>query len=81
MVTEAADRPKATSAAVWELRTGYLSKEHFALSDAAGDSGKTAVVNAAGMDELKVIYVDLALVPGTQRGARYQRYLDLLGRG
>jgi hypothetical protein len=80
MVTEAADRPKATSAAIWELRTGYLSTEHFALSNTAGDSGKTAVINAAGMDELKVIYVDLALVPGTQRGAGYQRYLDLFGR-
>jgi hypothetical protein len=80
IIAEAVDRPNATCAAIWELRTGHLSKEHFSISNTEGDSGKTAVINAAGMDELKVIYVDLGLVPGTQRGARYQSYVDLLGR-
>ncbi len=80
MISESVDRPTATHAAIWEIRTGYLKAEHFNLSNTDGDSGKTAVVNAAGMEELKVVYVDLALVPGTHCGARYKSYLALLGR-
>jgi hypothetical protein len=80
LIAEAVDRPKARRAVIWELRTGYLDMRHFNLSNTEGDSGKTAVVNAAGMDELKVVYVDLALIPGTQRGARYRAYRALLGR-
>lgn len=80
MIAEVADRPKAMCAAIWELRTGHLNTAHFNLSNTEGDSGKTAVVNAAGMDELKVVYVDLALIPGTHQGARYKSYRKLLGR-
>jgi hypothetical protein len=79
-ITEAVDRPKARRAVIWELRTGHLDMGHFNLSNTEGDSGKTAVVNAAGMEQLKVVYVDLALVPGTQRGTRYRAYRAILGR-
>lgn len=71
------DRPKARRPVVWELRTGYLTDKHFNISNTAGDSGKTAVVNAEGRDALKVIYVDLDMVPGAQRGPRFRAYQAL----
>lgn len=71
------DRPRACRAVIWELRTGYLKEEHFNLSNTAGDSGKTAVINASGLVELKVVYVDLEMVPGSQTGARYRAYQAL----
>ncbi len=76
---EKIDRPRARRAVVWELRTGYLEPVHFNISNTAGDSGKTAVVNADGLGALKVIYVDLAMVPGTKRGPRYRAYEALFG--
>lgn len=71
------DRPRANHPVIWELRTGYLLEEHFNISNTAGDSGKTAVINADGMSTLKVVYVDLDMVPGAKRGARYQAYQAL----
>jgi hypothetical protein len=79
-IGEVADRPKASKAVIWEVRTGHLGIAHFNLSNTEGDSGKTAVINAAGMEELKTVYVDLAMVPGSQRGARYKAYRYLVGR-
>lgn len=80
VINEVADRPKALRAAFWEIRAGYLDATHFNISNTDGDSGKTAVVNSAGMAELKVIYIDLPLYPGAQRGALYKQYSDLLRR-
>jgi len=48
---------------IWELRFGYLEEDHFNLSNTAGDSGKTAVVNAAGMSALEPVYCDLERCP------------------
>ena len=39
-ISEAVDRPKATHAAIWELRTGCLEMDHFNLSNTDGDSGE-----------------------------------------
>ena len=75
---EKVDRPKAQKAVVWELRTGYLKEQHFNLSNTEGDSGKTAVINAEGLEMLKVVYVDLDIVPGAKRGARFKAYQGLL---
>jgi hypothetical protein len=61
---------------IWELRAGWLGQEHFNLSSTEGDSGKTAVVNALGMQNLKFVYCDLERFPGSQRGRRYR---DLKG--
>lgn len=69
-----ADRVRACRPLIWEVRCGYLLEEHFNISNTAGDSGKTAVINADGMDQMKVVYVDLDMVPGTRRGARYRAY-------
>ncbi len=60
------------------MRAGYLTEDHFNISNTAGDSGKTAVVNASGMEALKVVYVDLDMVPGSRNGANYRAYAALL---
>ena len=41
---------------IWEVRFGYLRAEHFNVSNTDGDSGKTAVVNKSGMEQLKILY-------------------------
>jgi hypothetical protein len=48
---------------IWEVRVGELAEGHFNFSNTEGDSGKTAVINAAGMDNLKVIYFDPTRCP------------------
>jgi len=48
---------------IWELRFGHLKNEHFNISNTDGDSGKTAVINAAGMANLQVIYCDMQRCP------------------
>jgi hypothetical protein len=78
IIVEKADRPKAFKPVIWEMRSGYLEPQHFSVSNTAGDSGKTAVVNEAGMTALKVIYVDLAMVPGSKRGRSWTEYSTLI---
>jgi hypothetical protein len=60
---------------IWELRFGHLKKDHFALSNTPGDSGKTAVVNTEGMKRLRLVYFDEQLCPY----ARIERYLTEYG--
>lgn len=43
---------------IWEVRVGELLDSHFNFSNTEGDSGKTAVINAAGMNALNVVYLD-----------------------
>ncbi len=62
---------------IWEIRCGYLLLEHFNISNTTGDSGKTAVVNAAGMEILQVVYCDLERAPLSQNGKLYQSYQQL----
>lgn len=62
---------------IWELRFGYLFNEHFNISNTAGDSGKTAVVNAEGMKQLNVIYCDLNKCPYSNKGPIYKQYQKL----
>lgn len=55
---------------IWEVRIGSLVKQHFNLSNTAGDSGKTAVINAEGMKALQIAYFDADRCPlGRPRGA------------
>lgn len=65
---------------IWELRAGLLAMEHFNLSNTPGDSGKTAVVNALGMQQLQVVYCDLAFFPGSRVGRIFREYEALFGR-
>jgi len=65
---------------IWELRAGRLELEHFNLSNTPGDSGKTAVVNALGMEQLQVVYCDLAFFPGSRSGRIFRQYEALFTR-
>jgi hypothetical protein len=56
----------------WELRFGYLRKDHFTCSNTEGDSGKTANVNLAGMKELWPIYFDGSRCPYNPTGRAYR---------
>lgn len=72
---------RGTRAFIWELRCGYLEEEHFNISNTAGDSGKTAVVNKEGMQALKVVYFDLGRNPVSSRGKNYSEYVALVSEG
>lgn len=48
---------------IWEVRIGELESQHFNFSNTEGDSGKTAVINAAGMNALAVVYFDRTRCP------------------
>lgn len=57
---------------IWEVRVGKLAAIDFNLSNTPGDSGKTAVLNAAGMAKLALAYVDLDRCPYSPRGRSYK---------
>lgn len=63
---------------IWEARFGYLLEHHFNISNTAGDSGKTAVINKDGMDALKVAYIDLNYCPYTERASTYKSYQKII---
>lgn len=48
---------------IWEIKVGYLKEEHFSTSNTAGDRGKTAVINAAGLKQLKTVFLDKERAP------------------
>jgi hypothetical protein len=43
-----------------------------------GDSGKTAVINAEGMEALKVAYIDLNYCPFTNRSKNFKIYQNII---
>jgi len=57
---------------IWELRCGYLEKHHFNVSNTAGDSGKTAVINREGLEQLQIIYFDRAYCPHGPKSQYWQ---------
>jgi len=63
---------------IWEVRIGTLKEEHFNFSNTTGDSGKTAVINAAGMDALSLIYFDVDHNPLSPEGAAHASVTALL---
>lgn len=62
---------------IWELRFGHLESRHFNISNTEGDSGKTAVVNKAGMDQLAIVYLNPSACPFSQRSKYYKANLQL----
>jgi hypothetical protein len=48
---------------IWEIRAGHLDEHHFGVSNTDGDSGKTAVINAEGMEALTPVYFDARYCP------------------
>ena len=65
---------------IWEVRFGWLDFSDFNTSNTAGDSGKTAVVNAAGMKKLSVVYCDLDACPLPKNGPAYKQMRSLFGK-
>ena len=65
---------------IWQLRFGYLRLEHFNISNTAGDSGKTAVVNAAGMRELAPVFCDFDRCPFPAKGPRFKELCRIFQR-
>lgn len=63
---------------IWEVRCGVLEEHHFSVSNTAGDSGKTAVVNKEGMDALKVVYLDGDRMPYTERSRIRRELLEII---
>jgi hypothetical protein len=59
---------------IWEVRIGQLMGEHFNFSNTKGDSGKTAVINAAGMAVLAPVYFDVDRCPYSER-SKHKRAL------
>ncbi len=68
---DGAYKPKVRGevAFIWELRFGALTATHFNISNTAGDSGKTAVVNSEGLKALKIVYFDASRCPYGARSA------------
>lgn len=59
---------------IWEIRFGHLKESDFAISNTAGDSGKTAVVTTEGMKKLRLIYFDQDLCPYKRIGEYLHKY-------
>lgn len=62
---------------IWELRFGLLADEDFNKSNTPGDSGKTAVVNKAGMKKLQVVYLDRDRMPFSSKSRVVREYYTL----
>jgi len=69
---------RGSRVAIWEMRFGVLLSEHYNLSNTVGDSGKTAVVNAAGMAALQPVYFDPLLCPYKPTSGTYRNYAALI---
>lgn len=62
---------------IWEVRVGSLKKSHFNFSNTEGDSGKTAVINTEGMNDLKIVYCDLDRCPLSPNGGKFKEIASL----
>ena len=63
---------------IWEIRVGILEEDHFNFSNTAGDSGKTAVINALGMAALSPVFVDMKKCPHSPKGRNSLALVTLL---
>ncbi len=64
---------------IWEVRVGNLKDSHFNCSNTDGDSGKTAVINASGMDSLNIVYCDLDHCPLPKKGQSFENLKKIFG--
>lgn len=62
---------------IWEVRLGVLEEKHFNFSNTEGDSGKTAVINAEGMNQLGIVFCDLSKCPHSKNGKIYENLAKL----
>jgi len=66
---------------IWEVRVGRLQNEHFNFSNTKGDSGKTAVINAAGMKSLEPVYFDPKRCPYGHRSVHRKSLCAMFNSG
>ena len=59
---------------IWQVCIGELMEEHFNISNTDGDSGKTAVINQKGMDNLQTVYFDQRVFPYSREGGTYKKF-------
>lgn len=57
---------RGTTVWIWEVRVGELDINDFAISNTAGDSGKTAVIKGKSFKNMHVIYYDARFLPYTR---------------
>lgn len=62
---------RGDTVAVWEVRFGELSEDDFALSNTAGDSGKTANFKKDAFDRMDLVYFDPDLFPYARRTGKH----------
>ena len=62
---------RGDTAFVWEGRVGALKGQDFAVSNTAGDSGKTAVIKTAAFNAMTVFYFAPELLPYSAKRARH----------
>lgn len=60
------ERPNARYPVFWEIKYGYLTEDCFNISNTAGDSGKTAVINAVGNSKLVRVFHDRTKEPSSR---------------
>ena len=65
-------------ARLWLVRFGWLDEQDFNISNTSGDSGKTAVVNAQGMNKLLPVFFIPSFCPlrMTKRSAKSRKIFE-----
>lgn len=58
---------------IWMVKAGWLAEEDFNISNTEGDSGKTAVINAAARDRMDTVYFDPNLCPMPSLLKKFQK--------
>tara|TARA_B110000879_G_C11161062_1_gene509087 strand:- start:1745 stop:2386 length:642 start_codon:yes stop_codon:yes gene_type:complete len=61
----------------WEIKLGFLTESHFNVSNTVGDSGKTAVINKDGLENLSTVFFDKRMFPYSRVGSTFKRYSGL----
>ncbi|WP_201495102.1 hypothetical protein [Rubrivivax sp. A210] len=59
---------------LWEVKVGDIKVNYFAISNTAGDSGKTAVIKTEVFNAMSVVYFDPKFCPHPLRDGRYPAY-------
>lgn len=57
------EESKWDTVTIWEVKFGYLAADDFSCSNTEGDSGKTAVIKTASFNNMKLLYLDTAIIP------------------
>lgn len=65
---------------VWEARYGFIAESDFNVSNTDGDSGKTAVISAAGFNSLETIYFHPEHCPAPQLAKHMKKRAATLAR-